>query len=165
MKRSKSPRLYRVLVPAKDLERSQRFYESLLSTKGRMVGGGRIYLDCGAVIFGLLDYSRMPRSKFPGRAESLYLATDDLDGVFRRARRLGCLAPGLLHGDPASPLGKIVVRPWGERSFYVNDPSGNPLCFVDDTTVFTGTERQVARLRRQYDAEQPSSRTRTRKGS
>jgi len=30
------------------------------------------------------------------------------------------------------------VRPWGERSFYAHDPFGNPLCFVDATTIFTG---------------------------
>jgi hypothetical protein len=34
-------------------------------------------------------------------------------------------------------MGVIAQRPWGERSFYMNDPSGNPLCFVDEKTVFT----------------------------
>jgi hypothetical protein len=32
----------------------------------------------------------------------------------------------------------MVVRPWGERSFYVKDPWGNGLCFVDEKTLFTG---------------------------
>ena len=32
----------------------------------------------------------------------------------------------------------MIVRPWGERSFYAFDPFGNGLCFVDETTVFTG---------------------------
>ncbi|MGA8663757.1 MAG: VOC family protein [Thermoplasmata archaeon] len=45
-------------------------------------------------------------------------------------------------------MGEMVVRPWGERSFYATDPSGNPLCFVDSRTLFTGTPRQVAALRR-----------------
>jgi len=31
-----------------------------------------------------------------------------------------------------------VERPWGERSFYAVDPFGNPLCFVDQKTLFTG---------------------------
>ncbi|HEY5096249.1 MAG TPA: hypothetical protein VII69_14140 [Candidatus Eremiobacteraceae bacterium] len=39
-----------------------------------------------------------------------------------------------VHGDAA---GDIVTRPWGERSFYVVDPYGNGLCFVDETTLFT----------------------------
>ena len=31
-----------------------------------------------------------------------------------------------------------TTRPWGERSFYLRDPFGNPLCFVDAATLFTG---------------------------
>ena len=27
-------------------------------------------------------------------------------------------------------MGHIARRPWGERSFYMQDPSGNPICFV-----------------------------------
>ena len=37
-----------------------------------------------------------------------------------------------------APGGGIVVRPWGERSFYVEDPWKNPLCFVEEGTVYTG---------------------------
>jgi hypothetical protein len=29
------------------------------------------------------------------------------------------------------------VRPWGEKSFYVTDPWGNELCFVQDGTLYT----------------------------
>ena len=139
-----SPRIFRILVPARDLEQSRQFYESLLLARGRFVGGGRVYFDCGPVLLGILDYSASPGSRLPTSSEALYFATDDLEGVHRRARGLGCLSPGLLHNDPASPLGEIVRRPWGERSFYVDDPSGNPLCFVDERTLFTGTARQVA---------------------
>jgi hypothetical protein len=35
-------------------------------------------------------------------------------------------------------MGRIATRPWGERSFYLRDPFGNPLCFVDAATLFTG---------------------------
>jgi hypothetical protein len=34
-------------------------------------------------------------------------------------------------------MGEIARRPWGERSFYMRDPFGNPLCFVDEGTLFT----------------------------
>lgn len=44
------------------------------------------------------------------------------------------LARGQVHGDLA---GKIATRPWSERSFYIDDPFGNKLCFVDRTTMFT----------------------------
>jgi predicted enzyme related to lactoylglutathione lyase len=142
-----APRVFRVLLPEKDLGLARAFYESLLATTGREVAPGRLYFDCGAVILGILDRSSSPASEFSNSAEALYLATDDLESVFGRARQLGCLAPGLLHGDPASPMGAIAVRPWGERSFYAQDPSGNSLCFVDARTLFTGTPEQIAALR------------------
>jgi hypothetical protein len=28
--------------------------------------------------------------------------------------------------------------PWGERSFYAEDPWGNPLCFVEEGTFYRG---------------------------
>jgi hypothetical protein len=146
MRRPAGSRLFRVLVPAKNLEKSQRFYEQLLATQSRLVAGGRVYFDCGPVILGVLDYSAHRGAKFPNPAEALYFATGDVEGIHRRARDLDCLTPGLLHDDPSSPLGEIVVRPWGERSFYATDPSGNPLCFVDEKTLFTGSPRQVAAL-------------------
>jgi catechol 2,3-dioxygenase-like lactoylglutathione lyase family enzyme len=148
MKSTRTPQLYRVLVPAKNLDRSRRFYESLFSIRGRKVGGGRIYIDCGRVILGILDYSRQTGAELPNPTEALYFATGALERIYLRARRLGCLSRELLHGDPSSPLGQIVVRPWGERSFYVEDPAGNTLCFVDRKTLFTGTRHQVAVLAR-----------------
>jgi hypothetical protein len=42
---------------------------------------------------------------------------------------------GQTHDESA---GEILTRPWGERSFYAEDPYGNLLCFVDERTVFTG---------------------------
>jgi hypothetical protein len=35
-------------------------------------------------------------------------------------------------------MGRIARRPWGERSFYLREPFGNPLCFVDSAALFTG---------------------------
>ena len=32
---------------------------------------------------------------------------------------------------------KVIERPWGERSFYVTDPWGNELCFVQEGTLYT----------------------------
>jgi catechol 2,3-dioxygenase-like lactoylglutathione lyase family enzyme len=145
---ARSPSLFRVLLPARDLARSRRFYEKLLAVRGRIVAPGRVYFDCGSVILGLLDYSRIPKSRWPEVSEALYFAVRDLDAVHRRARSLRCLSRELLHGDRASPMGEICVRPWGERSFYADDPAGHPLCFVDDRTLFTGSPSQVARLSR-----------------
>jgi predicted enzyme related to lactoylglutathione lyase len=142
------PRVFRVLLPARDLGAARRFYERLLGVGGRDVGGGRIYFDCGPVIVGILDISEHSSDEHPGPAEALYLSVDRIQPVHDRARELGCLSKELLHGDPQSPLGEIVTRPWGERSFYVVDPTGNTLCFVEAGTEYTGTPEQIARLRR-----------------
>ena len=37
-----------------------------------------------------------------------------------------------------SLAGEPVVRPWGERSFYADDPWNNPLCFVQEGTIYAG---------------------------
>ena len=69
--------------------------------------------------------------------DHLYFAVPDLDAVFARAGRLGELSTEI--GDGGLPMGSIAERPWGERSFYMRDPFGNPLCFVDEETLFTGS--------------------------
>ena len=124
-----APRLFRVIVPVADPDQATRFYSQLLGLEGRAVGGGRVYFDCGPVILALLGSQKAPLPEY------LYLAVPDLAAVHARARELGCLSTGEVHGESA---GEIVVRPWGERSFYAFDPDGNGLCFVEEGTVFTG---------------------------
>jgi len=150
MKRPEGPRLFRVLLQVSDLGRSQRFYESLLATRGRKVGGGRVYFQCGPTLLGLLEPSADGRRRIRRSPEPVYFSTHDLEGTYRQARRLGCLSPGRIHGR--DPAGEIAVRPWGERSFYAHDPSGNPLCFVAADTLFTGTARQTKRWTRAFRA-------------
>jgi hypothetical protein len=41
-------------------------------------------------------------------------------------------------GAGAVELSEVAVQSWGERSFYARDPFGNPICFVDSGTLFTG---------------------------
>jgi predicted enzyme related to lactoylglutathione lyase len=148
MTKARAPRVFRLLLPATDLMESSRFYESLLGTRGRQVAEGRVYFDAGPVFLGLLDYSTVPVHNRPDPTEALYFATSELDTVHRRAKKLGCLDAGLIHNDPANPAGEVVVRPWGELSFYAHDPSGNSLCFVDESTTFTGTADQIAAMKR-----------------
>ena len=66
--------------------------------------------------------------------KSLYFAVADLAAVHEGARILNALAPYKVHGQPA---GEAIKRPWGERSFYVVDPWGNDLCFVEEETLYT----------------------------
>jgi catechol 2,3-dioxygenase-like lactoylglutathione lyase family enzyme len=131
-------RLFRVIVPVTDIERATRFYAALLEQGGARVSPGRHYFNCDGVVLACYD----PQADGDDRAptpltEPLYLAVDDLDASYARARAAGAAFP---EGAPpdVGPLAEIVVRPWGERSFYAADPSGNPLCLVDSATVFTG---------------------------
>lgn len=131
------PRLFRVIVQVADLDRGAAFYARLLGTAGRRIAGGsRHYFDCGEVILALLEPGEGdPASPMP---DHLYFAVDDLEAVHQRAKELGVLSTGTIHGQQAA--GEVVVRPWGERSFYARDPFGNRLCFVDVATVFTGRD-------------------------
>ena len=68
-------------------------------------------------------------------AKALYFNTINLDSVHERAAALGSLSADEVHGLRG---GDISVKPWGERSFYANDPWGNPLCFVEAGTEYAG---------------------------
>jgi catechol 2,3-dioxygenase-like lactoylglutathione lyase family enzyme len=131
-----SVRLYRVIVPVDDIERAARFYGSLLGQDGLRISPGRHYFSVGGVILALYNPkadgdATQPRPNF----EHVYFAVDDLEEVYGRAERAGGLSRET--GDGNLPMGAIARRPWGERSFYMRDPFGNPLCFVDASTVFT----------------------------
>ena len=85
------------------------------------------------VTLQVLDVSSV-HSPHPA-AKALYFTVRNLEAAFERAAALGCLSREDVHDAPG---GGIVVRPWGERSFYAEDPWGNPLCFVEEGTVYTG---------------------------
>lgn len=129
--------LFRVIMPAADIEPSQRFYASLLDQPGMRVSPGRHYFRCGSVTLAVYSPAadgddRVPHANF----DHIYLAVTDLEAHFLRAKSLDCLRNAI--GDGGLPMGEIAVRPWGERSFYADDPFGNPICLVDANTVFSG---------------------------
>jgi hypothetical protein len=126
---SGAPSIFRIFVPVSDLARGVGFYQRLFSDDGRVIRGGRHYFDCGSVILAVVDNSGPPI------ADRIYFAVPNLETLHTRAKELVSLELGEVHGAPA---GEIVVRPWGERSFYARDPFGNGLCFVDEKTLFTG---------------------------
>lgn len=115
-----------------DIERAARFYGQLLDRDGERVSPGRHYFHTGEVILALVD----PRADGDDRdaranQDYIYFAVDDLENLYERATALGL----------ARKVGPIEKRPWGEVSFYMTDPFGNPLCFVDETTLFTGRQK------------------------
>jgi catechol 2,3-dioxygenase-like lactoylglutathione lyase family enzyme len=132
-----TPRLFRVILPVADIDPAAAFYAELLGQPGMRVSGGRHYFRCGDVMLAVYSPKgdgdpREPRPNW----DHVYFAVDDLEDVYRRAQKLGGLSTHV--GDGRLPMGEIATRPWGERSFYLSDPFGNPLCFVDSKTLFTG---------------------------
>jgi catechol 2,3-dioxygenase-like lactoylglutathione lyase family enzyme len=124
------PQFFRLNVEVADLDRALDFYTKLLGVEGRRQPGSRVYFECGPVTLQVVRVAEPHPA-----AKALYFTVKDLDAVFERAKSLGCLSAETVHDAPG---GGIVVRPWGERSFYSLDPWGNPVCFVEKGTVYTG---------------------------
>ena len=133
MSTNNTPKIFRVTHEVANLDEATRFYQKLLGTEGKRHPGARHYFDCGGVILAVLDVSQGGVRPTPG-PKSLYLAVDDIEAVHARARSLKALAPFQVHGQPAA---EVIERPWGEKSFYVTDPWGNELCFVQEGTLYT----------------------------
>ena len=125
-----TPRLFRLNIEVGDIAEAQGFYEELLGLEGRPQMGSRCYFDAGPVTLQVVQTS-IPHTA----AKALYFVLAELGPVHARATSLGCLSSEKVHGEPA---GQSVVRPWGERSFYADDPWGNPLCFVEAGTIYAG---------------------------
>ena len=120
-----APRLFRVAVQVTDIDAAVAAYRLLLGVEPERVGDGRYYFRCGATILACVDLAEEGHGEPRPNAGDAYFAVDDLDAYFDRAKQVGC---EVLDGPRD--------RPWGERSFYVRDPFGNPLCFVDERTVY-----------------------------
>jgi predicted enzyme related to lactoylglutathione lyase len=127
------PSLFRINIEVGNLDQAAKFYGTLLGQVGRMQAGMRCYFTSGAVTLQVVDVTS--EGKPHPAAKALYFVVNDLDALFDRAKSLNCLSNEIVHGEPG---GKISVRPWGERSFYAEDPWNNPLCFVEAGTIYPG---------------------------
>jgi tRNA (guanine37-N1)-methyltransferase len=121
-----APALYRVVVPVADIEQAATFYAALLGMPGERVAPNRHYFDGAGTILACVEPSGHG-AEFRPNADHFYFAVRDLRRALDRAKRAGA--------EITDPTRR---RPWGERSFYLSDPFGNPLCFVDERTLFTG---------------------------
>jgi predicted enzyme related to lactoylglutathione lyase len=129
------PALFRLNIEVGDVDRAADFYGALFGADARKQAGSRVYVDAGPVTLQIVDVTQHGAGKPHTAAKALYFIVDDLDAVYDRARKLACLSQEEVHGVPG---GNITVRPWGERSFYAEDPWANPLCFVEAGTVYPG---------------------------
>jgi catechol 2,3-dioxygenase-like lactoylglutathione lyase family enzyme len=131
-------KLYRVILPVSDIDGAAKFYGRIFGVEGMRVSPGRHYFDCEGTILACCD----PRADGDGgevtpNPDHIYFAVDDIEQVYEKAKAAGAsFPPGVT--PHTGPMGEIAKRPWGERSFYVSDPFGNKICFVDRKTVFTG---------------------------
>ena len=130
MKKKDVPQFFRLNIEVGNLDEAIAFYSKLLDVEGRKQPGSRVYYECGPATLQVVQV-KSPHTA----AKALYFTVNDLDAIFERAKELGSLSAETVHDAPG---GGIVVRPWGERSFYSEDPWGNPLCFVEEGTVYTG---------------------------
>jgi catechol 2,3-dioxygenase-like lactoylglutathione lyase family enzyme len=128
------PQLFRLNIEVGDLAQAQAFYETLLGLTGRAQAGSRFYMNAGPVALQVVDVTKFGGAPHPA-AKALYFSVTDLDEIHARATSLNALSTEMVHGVPA---GDISVKPWGERSFYANDPWDNPLCFVEAGTIYAG---------------------------
>lgn len=129
------PSLFRINIEVGNLDDADRFYSELLGQKGRRQAGSRVYFSAGPVTLQVVDVASMGMGVPHPAAKALYFLVRDLEAVFRRAEKLGCLSEETVHGTRG---GAIAVRPWGERSFYAEDKWLNPLCFVEQGTTYPG---------------------------
>jgi lactoylglutathione lyase len=123
-------KLFRIVVMVKDVSKAADFYSKLLGKPGQYVGSGRHYFPAGGTILVLLDPAKDPNwEKIPPTPlpNYIYFSTPDLEDSLAKAKEAG-----------ATDLSEIIKQPWGERMFYAKDLDGNPISFVDESTLFEG---------------------------
>jgi len=122
------PKLFKVTLPTTNLAREGAFFEEMLQLEADTSKPNRHIFPTESCELAL---EQRPR-EFRPNPEIVYFAVSDLDSAWERAQKLAL--------DPVAEMGQgIQQRVWGERSFYGRDPSGNPICFVDDQTLYTGS--------------------------
>lgn len=125
-------KLYRIIFPVTDIEKATAFYSQLFKLKGTRVSPGRHYFDLGGTILAcydpVADGDQVVRPWAFHENQYIYISVSNLEDIFHRMNSMECQ-----YVDDS-----ISTMPWGERLFYANDPFGNPICFVDESTVFTG---------------------------
>jgi len=125
-------KLYRIILPVGNIDKAEHFYSSIFGIKGERVSPGRHYFNLEGTILACYDPKADgddddPQWKLHDN-QYVYIAVDDLEEVYQTVRDL----------NPLTIDDSIETMPWGERLFYLNDPWGNPVCFVDRATLFLG---------------------------
>jgi uncharacterized glyoxalase superfamily protein PhnB len=122
-------RVFRLIQPVDDIETAVAFYARVFDDPGERIALNRHYFTCGGVVLACVEAPPEHRSPRPERDPRIvYVAVDDVEASFERVRAAG----------PRWVDDTIATQFWGERSFYADDPFGNPLCFVQEDTLYLG---------------------------
>ena len=121
-------RLFRVLVRVNDIEKAAAFYNVVLGVDGNRISPGRHHYRCGETELACYDPAAdgdAHDTEVNPSTTQLYFAVEDLEASLSRVRS----------SDAGQVVQDIETKPWGERTFWAADPTGNRLCFVDAHTV------------------------------
>jgi extradiol dioxygenase family protein len=128
-------RIVRVVLPVTDIDRAATFYGALAGAVGRRVSPGRHDFDLAGAV--LTCHAPHVEAGDPDAVDDvrpnpdwIVFQVDDIERVHTAAIGVGARLPAEVVPG-IGPLGRIAVRPWGERSFYAEDPFGNRICFVE----------------------------------
>lgn len=125
--------LYRIIIPVPDIEKATQFYAFLLDQPGERVSPGRHYFDLSGTILACYDPQADGDETGKGWAfhenQNVYIAVADIYSFFKKV---------YANNDATLLSASVELMPWGERLFYLQDPFGTPLCFVDESTMFKG---------------------------
>ena len=121
-------KLFRVILPVKDIDKAAKFYSSIFGVPGKRVSQGRHYFNMGGVILACFD----PKAdgddyELGANPDHIYISIDDIEGLHDKVNSAGC-----------KYISEIMDVPWGEKLFYFNDPFHNKIGIVKKGTEFTG---------------------------
>ena len=116
-------------VRCQNMRRSLSFYTDVLGFE-RVDGDDELDDPCFCVLSRAGDRIFLSSHRGDGGyGQAIVVQTDDVDGEYQNLRRHGLRTPG----DPASPVHEAPIdQTWGTREFYVDDPDGNTLRFVQE---------------------------------
>ena len=128
-----TPKVFRLIIPVDSIDEAVAFYRAFLGQDGERVWSNRHYFHCGDVMITCLEPgSEYGNFRSPTDPRIIYFAVDNLESMQGKLQEAGT---GRL-------CSVIETQPWGERSFYAEDPFGNQLCFVHESTVYTGGKHE-----------------------
>jgi len=125
-------RLIRIVLPVSDIELAATFYFNVLGIPGKRIDKGMHFFKCGEL--ALICYDPLPNGDKLGQGwmhhenQFTSFSVNNIEATFIR----------ILNNPDAEVDSNIQENNLGEKLFYALDPFGNPICFIDEKTIFEG---------------------------